>query len=366
MIFVTYHIVPIISISFSDSVWEMSPRGLPCVRNVLPKIISFYGQAVAHPDPVNVKASSISVSNNSVYEQDTPAEEFEATQKDGHHRLEIEQERKPNINACTLYECISNGVLDMEAASRLIFTQKQRSTYNHSAYEEFIHSENASRIDSFCFDGLEGHSGINLELRLIANQIQGDIIWSKVGKFTRMLEICNNNERPKKKLRISLQNTTRSWEMNGPQPFVKVSLDEIVMDYQPRSKDNVFQLFTSFYRFLLQKITHPAYRIQEYAIRRNGRGGRDGTLKDLPRNIERMLLDFLEDLIGYGTEEAQRGQLCRERLAYRADMFKSLQAALRDIRSYSYDHVDGKFIPNNRKAKRALPERLVVEENDEE
>ncbi|KIH69182.1 astacin [Ancylostoma duodenale] len=75
---------------------------------------------------------------------------------------------------------------------------------------------------------------------------------------------------------------------------------------------------------------------------------------------------FLEDLIGYGTEEAQRGQLCRERLAYRADMFKSLQAALRDIRSYSYDHVDGKFIPNNRKAKRALPERLVVEENDEE
>ncbi|RCN35572.1 hypothetical protein ANCCAN_18565 [Ancylostoma caninum] len=54
--------------------------------------------------------------------------------------------------------------------------------------------------------------------------------------------------------------------------------------------------------------THPAYRIQEYAIRKNARGGRDGcdgSLKNLPRTIEMMLTDFVEDLIGYRTEEAQ-------------------------------------------------------------
>ncbi|EYC19859.1 hypothetical protein Y032_0023g756 [Ancylostoma ceylanicum] len=347
----------------------MHTRILLSVSNVdLPKIFPLHQQRVDHPDPTNETGSIMSLSNDSMYEEDIPADEFEAKLSGIDHRLESDSqgEQDSNTNASSFHECISNGILDMKAASHLLLTQKQLRTYSSSVYQEFIHSDTAFRIDSFCFDGLDGHRGINLELRLIANQIQGDIICSKVGKFTRMLEICNNNEQHKKKLHISLQNTTKSWGMNGPEPFAKVSLNEIAMDYHSRPNDNVFQLFTSFYRFLLQKITHPAYRIQEYAIRRNGRGGRDGTLKNLPRNIERMLLDFLEDLIGYGTKEAQRGQLCRERLAYRADMFRSLQAALRDIRSYSYDHVERKFVPNDRKAKRAHPERLVTEENDEE
>ncbi|RCN37520.1 hypothetical protein ANCCAN_16576 [Ancylostoma caninum] len=138
------------------------------------------------------------------------------------------------------------------------------------------------------------------------------------------------------------------------------------MDYQYRSRDNAFQMSTSFYRFLLQNITHPAYRIQKYAIRKNGRGGRDRSLKDLPRTIEMMLLDFLEDLIGYGTEEARAGDKCAERLAYRAEMFKALQAALRDIRSYGYDHVEGKFIPSSRKSKRAEPAMRIVEDVEDE
>ncbi|KAL6723318.1 hypothetical protein Aduo_018336 [Ancylostoma duodenale] len=215
--------------------------------------------------------------------------------------------------------------------------------------------------------------GIILELRLIANQILEDILNSKTGKFTRMLEICSSRELPKIKIRVALRNTTK-WDMNGPQPFATVSSDEFVMDYQCRSRDNVFQLTTSFYRFLLQNVTHPAYRIQEYAIRKNGRGERYGSR--LPRNIEMMPLKFLEYLIGYRTEEPQGGDKCGERLPYRADMFKALQAALRDIRSYGYGYMmcGGEIhskqcelqfkIPSPKKAEPNTTR--IVEDNDED
>ncbi|CAJ0607868.1 unnamed protein product [Cylicocyclus nassatus] len=77
--------------------------------------------------------------------------------------------------------------------------------------------------------------------------------------------------------------------------------------WNPRRKDNTTQSLTSLYRFLLQQITSPPQRIQEYSLRLDGRSGRDAKLKNLPDEIETTLIDFADDMMGYGYDELLPG-----------------------------------------------------------
>ncbi|RCN38352.1 hypothetical protein ANCCAN_15741 [Ancylostoma caninum] len=127
----------------------------------------------------------------------------------------------------------------------------------------------------------------------------------------------------------------------------------------------------------------PPEKIKEFSVRKNKQTGRDATLKNLPHHVESTLiaiLGFGEDLLGYGhdalkstpsrvqqsrfyielgatdSERSDRfAQLKRERRDWRGSLFKALQLAMRDIRSYEYGADENKWPPNNRQAKRALP-----------
>ncbi|RCN35157.1 hypothetical protein ANCCAN_18991 [Ancylostoma caninum] len=110
-------------------------------------------------------------------------------------------------------------------------------------------------------------------------------------------------------------------------------------------------------------LTDPPQRIQEYSVRLHGKSGRANSLLGFPPELENLLLDFGEDLIGYGQNELKEGavvnpsnssffmglgnthkerqlaleQRTDERIVFRSELFRALQLALRDIRSYEYD-----------------------------
>ncbi|EYB81436.1 hypothetical protein Y032_0384g411 [Ancylostoma ceylanicum] len=67
-----------------------------------------------------------------------------------------------------------------------------------------------------------------------------------------------------------------------------------------------------------------------------------------------MFLSFFMEL-GSNHEERKQAleKLTDERISFRSELFKALQLALRDIRSYEYDLVANKWRANDRKAKRS-------------
>ncbi|CAJ0602852.1 unnamed protein product [Cylicocyclus nassatus] len=122
----------------------------------------------------------------------------------------------------SLYECISKGVFSLKEAAQLVLRQKERNEFNQGAYEEFINSETTFRVISYCSDGLSGLTGSSLELRLIASQLQGDMLAAKVEKLTRQLELCGRGDQPPKLLAMTLRNCTKEWTLDAPSPFAKV------------------------------------------------------------------------------------------------------------------------------------------------
>ncbi|CAJ0600068.1 unnamed protein product [Cylicocyclus nassatus] len=128
----------------------------------------------------------------------------------------------------------------------------------------------------------------------------------------------------------------------------------------------------------------PPQRIQEYSLRLNGRSGRDAKLKNLPDEIETTLIDFADDMMGYGYDELQPGavvdfensefyaslgtdeaerkqnfdQASREKMRWRPQLFKALQFALQDSRSYTYKESESKWIPHKRQSKKVADEMI--------
>ncbi|RCN28567.1 hypothetical protein ANCCAN_25689, partial [Ancylostoma caninum] len=72
--------------------------------------------------------------------------------------------------------------------------------------------------------------------------------------------------------------------------------------------------------------------------------------------------------LGETTEQrvAVLTQLTKDRLSYRKELFRALQMALRDVRSYGYDVGRGRWIPNNRKCKRARLEASNPDSGEDE
>ncbi|RCN38689.1 hypothetical protein ANCCAN_15414 [Ancylostoma caninum] len=273
------------------------------------------------------------------------------------HNFEEEPSCEREQLPATLHECIVRGSLQMRKAAKLIAEQKKRGVFNQAAYKEFVNSEVATRVKDMNFDGLDETDEAATCLNLIANRLQCEITLAKMEKQNRSSEIADKGE---------------------PSQMAAIDIVRTVMQWQPRVKDTTYQKLTSLYRYIFMRITNPPQCIRNFALRVNGRGGRNVSLKSLPLEIENFLLDFGEDILGYGHEEiiagvklnledpsfynslgrneAERTKtldiLAKERLKWRTHLFRSLQKALRDIRAYGYNQEEGTWIPSNRQSKR--------------
>ncbi|VDM68500.1 unnamed protein product [Strongylus vulgaris] len=256
-----------------------------------------------------------------------------------------------------------------------------RRHYMNASLMEFVRSEVASRVQYFRNAGMLDMSDPVLEMKLtgITNFLMAEIQCAKLDRYIRIAEVTERKNDPISKPLIAVQNCTRQWKMEGPDPFVTIALQEMVANYQPKECSSSFQAFAALYRYVLTRITEPPQKIQEYAVRINGRCGRNENLLGLPACIENLLLDFGEDMIGYGQNELKAGvvinpmqssffmrlgntheerecalqQLTQERVVFRKELFKGLQLALRDVRSYTYDVQRKQWMPSARKAKRS-------------
>ncbi|KAL6735327.1 hypothetical protein Aduo_005779 [Ancylostoma duodenale] len=193
--------------------------------------------------------------------------------------------------------------------ARVIYERKRSDTFNLASYEEFVHSESANRVTSYLCDGLINLNDVVLEMRLniTSTRLMHEIHCAKLERLRRIQEISWPGQLPRTRPKICLRNLTRSWTLDGPEPFAKVALERVMLDYHSREKDTSFQKFASMYRYLLQRITEPPSEIRQYSLRINGRSGRNEALKSLPPNIKRVLLDFGEDIIGFGHDELKGG-----------------------------------------------------------
>ncbi|RCN47004.1 hypothetical protein ANCCAN_06935 [Ancylostoma caninum] len=166
------------------------------------------------------------------------------------------------------------------------------------------------------------------------------------------------------------------------QAVYNLNLVELATKSQPRKKDNTYQRLAALYRFLLMRVTDPPEAVREYSIRLNDKQGYDTRLKSLPEDVENVLIGLGEDMLGFGHDEIIPGtdvdleessyykelgrtekerkdklvQLYKGELEWRPHVFKAVQLALRDVRSYGYNKIANKWIPNNRQAKRPAPQ----------
>ncbi|KAL6737907.1 hypothetical protein Aduo_011510 [Ancylostoma duodenale] len=206
----------------------------------------------------------------------------------------------PQILPNPVDEFQHGGTLDLNKAARLILLQKRNRSFNQSTYDEFVQSECASRVTRFITEGLLDQEDPIMEMRLteIANFL--------MERFIRIHEITKNTP-PAAKAIFSVKNLTRTWDLEGPPPFKKVALEKIVQNFHPSTKNNNSQNFAALYRFILMRLAEPPQRIQQYAVRLNGKSGRNDCLIPFPIEIENFLLDFGEAFIDYGHNELKNG-----------------------------------------------------------
>ncbi|RCN34069.1 hypothetical protein ANCCAN_20090 [Ancylostoma caninum] len=315
-----------------------------------------------------------------------PAEEIpiemeeEAPTGDIYERREFNFDAPPAREAPrpagSLYDCITNGTIQMDKAAKLIMDQKKRRVFNKAAYEEFTRSEVATRAQHYDFDGLDDTDESIREVRLFvfATKLQSDILRAQLSKLHRSMEFTEKFTVPASRPKVSINNCSKkSWILEAEPPFVKVELKSIGAQWQPRKKDNTFLQLTSFFRFILTRITNPPHKIREFAVRVNGSGGRDVNLQNLPHYVEKTLKDFGEDVIGLGHAELEAGveldweqssfylslgadeseravnltTLTKQKVEWATHIFHSLQKALRDVRAYGYNEEQGTWLPSN-------------------
>ncbi|EYB98758.1 hypothetical protein Y032_0128g1428 [Ancylostoma ceylanicum] len=172
----------------------------------------------------------------------------------------------------------------------------------------------AYRIKHFNYDGLDAivaqsfeDAATEMRLKDYANRLVGDIREARIRRELRNAQY-GGKAVPASAPELSLENCSKKvWRLEADSPFIEVDLRSLALDWRPRAKDNTFQQVASLYRFLVQRITDPPEKIQDYATRINGRFGRDNSLKNLPKPIETTLIDFVEDMLGYGWPEVQTG-----------------------------------------------------------
>ncbi|VDP23596.1 unnamed protein product [Heligmosomoides polygyrus] len=198
-------------------------------------------------------------------------------------------------------------------------------------------------------------------LQTEATQLMADINVAKSFSLERRLILCAADPvtLPPSGITFSVSNCTKSWILSADRPFVNIDLVAAAITWTTKQRENICVLSMSLYRFLLKMITEPPVRVKEYAVRINGRSGRDDNLKNLPGEVENTLINFGEDMLGLGRDELQVGavfdrttsrfflglgktdderttmyeSLVTERITWRKQLLKALQRALSDVRA---------------------------------
>ncbi|EYB97038.1 hypothetical protein Y032_0143g2354 [Ancylostoma ceylanicum] len=279
----------------------------------------------------------------------------------------------------SLFDCISNGFLDMARAARLTLYQLQQGVFNQAAYDVagFVNSEDAiGATPRFCeLNDLNDPEA--LWLNTLANRLMGEITRAHILKTSRPSSFIKAQALSSTMLNYNIAKCSKKWTLQASPPFVELNIRRVAERWMPRKNDTALQQLTSLYRYILLRVTDPPHKIKEFSVRMNKGGGRDEKLKDLPKMIEATLTGFGEDIIGRGDDkpnsdavasrnqsseekrnESPGGASC-ERDELQSNVLKSLQRALRDVRSYGFDEAKGRWLPSNRKSKRAIPERNV-------
>lgn len=280
--------------------------------------------------------------------------------------LEEIQGPPPRPQPENLRNCLVDGSLDMMAAVRIIQWDKKQRRFSQGSYEEFIRFAGSFGINRFQFDAFKEIESCEEFRALVTDalQLMSDVLVSRSILIDR--RITSSPPESSSALptgSFSVSNCTRTWTLDAKEPFVKVDLISKALHWTPNTRETALVQSLSLFRYLLKEITKPSEKIKEYAVRLNGRAGRNGNLKNLPDEVERTLLDFAEDLLGYGREElrfgavfdrarsrfflglgntdeeryAQMEKLVAERECWRKNLIRSLQRALSDLRSSRYD-----------------------------
>ncbi|VDK55777.1 unnamed protein product [Cylicostephanus goldi] len=87
------------------------------------------------------------------------------------------------------------------------------------------HNGLASRIQYFRNDGMFNLSDTTLEMRLvgISSFMMGEIQCAILDRYMRLVEVSERKDDSPSKPLMSVENFTRQWSMDGPEPFVKVN-----------------------------------------------------------------------------------------------------------------------------------------------
>ncbi|KAL6733803.1 hypothetical protein Aduo_004419 [Ancylostoma duodenale] len=270
----------------------------------------------------------------------------------------------------------------MDKAAKLIWDRTQEGVFNQATYDEFVSAELTGRA-SLRFNGLYRVGDPQaMWHNLVALRLQGDINKAVSTKNSRCLDFAEGSSLPSSTPQLSIENCKKLWEMDVAPPFAKVELSNVAANWQPRKNDGTYQQITSLYRYVLLRITCPPEKIQEFSIRVNRNNGRNDSLQNMPEEVELLLINFGEDALGYGYDEL-KGRfpinkeqssfyislgsnederkrnleaMTKDRKQWRSHLFRGLQKALRDVRSYEYDGQGKKWKPNNRQSKRAAPQ----------
>ncbi|KAL6739207.1 hypothetical protein Aduo_012684 [Ancylostoma duodenale] len=286
----------------------------------------------------------------------------------------------------SLFDCISNGVLDMDNAGRVIYEQKQRGDFDQAEYDEFVKSEDAMlatpRFDMY--DDMNDLDDIHvLRHNVLANRLMGEITRAHLQKISQSSKSIARAVITSSMPKVSLGNLSKPWRLQALPPFVELDLVRLAERWFPRKNDNTFQQLTSLYRSILLHATDPPYRIKEFAVRVNKGGSRNENLKDLPSEVEATLIGFGEDITGYGSgtknilnlngsrscttwetnasmDSDSSAALSRERNEWQSHLLKSLQRALTDVRSYGYDAARDQWFSNNRQKQATMQEKESV------
>ncbi|RCN30946.1 hypothetical protein ANCCAN_23278 [Ancylostoma caninum] len=287
----------------------------------------------------------------------------------------------------SLFDCISNGVLDMDSAGRIIYEQKRRGDFDQAEYDVFVNSEDAMMATlRFDMDDLNDMDDDQvLWHNMLANRLMGEITHAHLQKISQSSKSIARAVITSSMPKVSLGNLSKPWRLRAMPPFVELDLVRLAERWFPRKNDNTFQQLTSLYRFILLHVTDPPYRIKEFAVRVNKGGSRNENLKDLPNAVQATLIGFGEDITGYGSGERGRrilnvngsrscttwetsesmdsdssAALSRERNEWQSHMLKSLQRALTDVRSYGYDAARNQWFSNNRQKQATMQEKESV------
>ncbi|VDP49740.1 unnamed protein product [Heligmosomoides polygyrus] len=271
----------------------------PCTRYETPKIIR---------RPLSQLNSPAIVEDDFNIER----EEEHPTGNTARRDLTLEERPLPQTPArpSCLHDCIKSGVIDMMFAGEFIHTLRTQRKLSEGSYEEFVRFA-ASEVRKFTFVRFKYLSSCEeyRDLHTEATQLMADILMAKSTIFDKRLTTTapEPNTPTASTSTFSVANCSKQWILDADLPFMNVDLINAALSWTPRARESTFVQSLSLFRHILKQITHPWQKIKEYAVRLNGKNGRDGTLKNLPDAVEGTLLGFAEDMLGYGKDELKFG-----------------------------------------------------------